>query len=171
MFKSPPIHGRFKVDGQDVPFIAIGGLPSFDTLPLPPRAKKQLAKTVLMAGMGADAGDGSARFEKGRLEVDYDPERQPIFEKIREAIRALEAESGLKTWAIAKPFTVHPWGGACLGAESDCGVVDQNGEVYGNPGLFVADGSALPAAVGTPPSLTIAAWAHHVADGLARNTS
>ena len=35
------------------------------------------------------------------------------------------------------------------------------------PGLFVADAAALPAAVGTPPSLAIAAWAHHVADRLA----
>jgi cholesterol oxidase len=46
--------------------------------------------------------------------------------------------------------------------------VDHKGEVYGNPGLFIADASALPAAAGTPPSLTIAAWAHHVADGLAQ---
>jgi cholesterol oxidase len=36
--------------------------------------------------------------------------------------------------------------------------------VYGNPGLFIADAAALPAAVGAPPSLAIAAWAHHVAD-------
>jgi cholesterol oxidase len=43
-------------------------------------------------------------------------------------------------------------------------VVDHTGEVYGHPGLYVADGSALPAAVGAPPSLAIAAWAHHVAD-------
>ena len=46
-------------------------------------------------------------------------------------------------------------------------MVDHRGEIYGNPGLFVADAAALPAAVGTPPSLAIAAWAHHVADHLA----
>jgi cholesterol oxidase len=51
-------------------------------------------------------------------------------------------------------------------AATNRGVVDHKGEVYGNPGLFVADAAALPAAAGTPPSLTIAAWAHHVADGL-----
>jgi cholesterol oxidase len=118
--------------------------------------------------MGADTGKASARFEKGRLQIDYDPEQQPIFEKIREAIRALGAQSGLKTWAIKKPITVHQWGGACLGASPDRGVVDHNGEVYGNPGLFITDAAALPAAVGTPPSLTIAAWAHYVADRLAQ---
>jgi cholesterol oxidase len=45
--------------------------------------------------------------------------------------------------------------------------VDHHGGIYGNPGLFVVDASALPAAVGAPPSLGIAAWAHHVADRLA----
>ena len=90
--------------------------------------------------------------------------QQPIFDEIREVIRALGVQSGLKTWAIKKPITIHPWGGACLGANANLGVVDHAGEVYGNPGLFVADASALPAAVGTPPSLAIAAWAHHVAD-------
>jgi cholesterol oxidase len=171
MFKSPPVLGRFKVDGQDIPFAGFGGLPGFDTLPLPPRVKKKLAKTVLLAGMGADTGKATIRFEKGRLELDYDPAKEPIFEIIRENFRVLESQSGLKTWAIAKPFTFHPWGGACLGAGPDLGVVDHNGEVYGNPGLFIADGSALPAAVGTPPSLTIAAWAHHVADGPAQRAS
>ena len=143
-------------------------MPGFDTLPLLPGVKKKLAKTAPLIGMGADTGKASARFENGRLEVDYDPKQQPIFEKIRETFRALETESGLKTWAIKKPITVHPWGGACLGPNPDRGVVDHKGEVYGNPGLFIADAAALPAAVGTPPSLTIAAWAHHVADHLAQ---
>jgi cholesterol oxidase len=171
MFESAPVLGRFKVDGQDIPYVGLGGMPGIDTLPLPPGWKRKLAKTVPVIGMGADTGTASARFDKGAVVVDYDPEQQPIFEQIREAIRALGAQSGLKTWAIKKPITIHQWGGACLGAGPDRGVVDHNGEVYGNPGLFVADGTALPAAVGTPPSLTIAAWAHHVADHLAQTTT
>jgi cholesterol oxidase len=171
MFESAPILGRFKVDGQDVPFVGLGGMPGIDTLPLPPGWKRKLARTVPVIGMGVDTGTASARFDKGAVVVDYDPEQQPIFEQIREAIRALGAQSGLKTWAIKKPITIHQWGGACLGAGPDRGVVDHNGEVYGNPGLFVADGAALPAAVGTPPSLTIAAWAHHVADRLAQTAT
>jgi cholesterol oxidase len=171
MFESAPIVGRFKVDGQDIPFIGMWAMPGIETLPLPPGVKRKLAKTVPLIGMGADTGKASVRFEKGRLQVDYDPKQQPIFEKIRQAIRALEADSGEKTWAIKKPITVHAWGGACLGAGPDRGVVDHNGEVYGNPGLFVADASALPGAAGTPPSLAIAAWAHHVADRLAQRVT
>jgi cholesterol oxidase len=132
---------------------------------------KKLAKTALVLGMGADTGKASATFEKGRLEVDYDPKQEPIFEKIRDAIRTLGEQTGLATWAIKKPMTVHAWGGACLGPSPDRGVVDHNGEVYGNPGLFVADASALPAAVGTPPLLAIAAWAHYVADRVAQTAT
>jgi cholesterol oxidase len=166
LFKSAPVLGRFKVDGQDAPFTGMWALAGIDTMPLPSGVRRKLAKTAPLIGMGADTGNASVRFTKGRLHVDYDPKQQPVFERIRHAVRALEAESGLKTWAIKRPITVHPWGGACLGASPDRGVVDHNGEVYGNPGLFIADGAVLPAAVGTPPSLTIAAWAHHVADSL-----
>jgi len=171
MFESAPVLGLFRVDGLDLPFVGMVGMPGIDTLPLLPLWKKKLAKTVLVLGMGADTGKASARFEKGRVEVDYDPKQEPIFEKIRGAIRILEDQSGLGTWVIKKPMTVHAWGGACVGPSPDRGVVDHNGEVYGNPGLFVADASALPAAAGTPPSLTIAAWAHHVADGLAQRAA
>jgi cholesterol oxidase len=167
-FEATPILGRFKVDGRDMPFVGMGGMPGVDTLPLLPWKKKKLGKTVPLIGMGADTGKASARYEKGAVWVDYDPKQQPIFEEIREAIRALGEQSGLKTWSLKKPITIHAWGGACLGPSPDRGVVDHNGEVYGNPGLFVADAAALPAAAGTPPSLTIAAWAHHVADGLAQ---
>ena len=170
MFETAPVLGRFKADGQDTPFIGMWALAGIDTVPLLPGWKKKLAKTAPLIGMGADTGAASARFENGRVTVDYDPKQQPIFEKIREVFRTLETESGLKTWVIKKPITVHAWGGACLGPTPDRGVVDQKGEVYGNPGLFIADASALPAAVGTPPSLAIAAWAHHVADRLAQTT-
>jgi cholesterol oxidase len=171
MFQTTPVLGCFKLDGQEVPFTGMWALAGIASTPLLPGLKRKLAKTVPLIGMGADSGAASARFEKGHVAVDYDPKQQPIFESIREVFRTLEAETGLKTWAIKKPITVHAWGGACLGPSPDRGVVDHNGEVYGNAGLFVADASALPAAAGTPPSLTIAAWAHHVADGLAQRTT
>jgi len=168
MFEAAPMLGSIRLDRRDAPFVALAGLPGVDTLPLPRFVKRKLGKTVPLLGMGADTGKASARYQEGSVVVDYDPNQQPIFDEIREVIRALGVQSGLKTWAITKPITVHPWGGACLGSNANLGVVDHAGEVYGNPGLFVADASALPAAVGTPPSLAIAAWAHHVADRLAQ---
>jgi cholesterol oxidase len=46
------------------------------------------------------------------------------------------------------------------------GVVDSWGQVFGHPGLYVADGSVMPGTVGPNPSLTIAALADRFADGI-----
>ncbi len=46
-----------------------------------------------------------------------------------------------------------------MGRHEGEGVVDQWGEVYGYPGMYIADGSVLPGPVGPNPSLTIAAFA------------
>jgi cholesterol oxidase len=62
-----------------------------------------------------------------------------------------------------RPFTVHPLGGAVLGSGESAGVIDGRGEVYGFPGLYVVDASALPASPGAPPSMSIAAWSSWVA--------
>jgi len=167
-FNSPPALGAFTVTGYAAPSFGMGGFPGFDTLPLPRALKRKLARTVLIFGMGVDSGRASATFEKGRLRVDYDSRQEPIFEDIRGAFGMLEAESGCRTWAVRTPLVPHQWGGACVGASDRHGVVDHNGEVYGNPGLFVADSSALPAAAGGPPSLAVAAWAHHVADRMSQ---
>ena len=41
--------------------------------------------------------------------------------------------------------------------------MNADGEVFGHPGLYVADAAALPKSPGTPPSMTIAAWSSHLA--------
>ncbi|MCP4756690.1 MAG: GMC family oxidoreductase [Proteobacteria bacterium] len=55
--------------------------------------------------------------------------------------------------------TSHILGGCNIGADVSQGVVDSNLEVFGYPGLYVVDGSAIPANVGVNPSLTITALA------------
>ena len=109
--------------------------------------------------------------EKGRVVVDYDAKQQPIFEKIREVFP--RAGDRKRPEDLGDQETHHRprLGWRLPGPNADRGVVDHKGEVYGNPGLFVADASALPAAAGTPPSLAIAAWAHHVADRLAQRAT
>lgn len=163
-FTSTPSQGEFRVDGHESAIYGVGGFPGLQTLPLPSGVKRQLGKLFFIYGMGADCGHASVTCEGGRLHVDYDQRREPIYDQVRAAFRALATETGDSTWAIGKPFTVHPAGGARLGDTAQHGVVDHRGEVYDNPGLYVADGSALPAPLAAPPSVTIAAWAHHVAD-------
>ena len=46
---------------------------------------------------------------------------------------------------------------------ADKGVVNDRGEVFGYEGLYVADGSMIPSALSTNPSMTISALAERVA--------
>jgi len=55
------------------------------------------------------------------------------------------------------PTTAHILGGAAIGASAETGVIDERNEVFGHPGLYVCDGSMIPANLGVNPSLTITA--------------
>jgi cholesterol oxidase len=166
-FRSTPSMGEFRIAGHDAAVYGVGGFPGFQELPLPSWAKRRLGKLYFIYGMGADSGSASVRCDRGRLQVDYDQRNEPIYDQVRAAFRSLRNETGDSNWALGKPMTVHPAGGARLAGNTALGVVDQQGEIYGNPGLFVADAAALPAPLAAPPSLAIAAWAHHVAGAMA----
>jgi cholesterol oxidase len=60
---------------------------------------------------------------------------------------------------LGAPTTAHILGGAAMGADADHGVINARHEVFGYPGLFVVDGSAVSANPGVNPSLTITALA------------
>mgnify|MGYP000305018205 CR=1 FL=1 len=88
--------------------------------------------------------------------------------RLGELARAAEASLVAPPGIIARrlPITVHPLGGAAMADSPRDGVTDSRGRVHGYPGLYVADGSLLPAPTGVPPSMTIAALAEHVATAL-----
>ncbi|MEY3733205.1 MAG: hypothetical protein RL347_564 [Actinomycetota bacterium] len=55
--------------------------------------------------------------------------------------------------------TAHILGGVPIGSGPEDGVISADHEVYGYPGLYVFDGSAVPGNLGVNPSLTITALA------------
>ncbi len=59
------------------------------------------------------------------------------------------------------PSTAHILGGTPFGRDADEGVVGLNCEVHNYPGLYVVDGSIMPANPGINPSLTITALAEY----------
>lgn len=59
--------------------------------------------------------------------------------------------------------TAHILGGCPMGQDASEGVISTSHEVFGYPGLFVVDGSAVSANVGVNPSLTITALAERFA--------
>ncbi len=72
-----------------------------------------------------------------------------------------ELESGLKPSRL-RLEAFHPMGTAALGR-----AVDLHGELHELPGLYVADASLLPTALGVNPMITIIATARRIARGLA----
>ena len=169
--KSLPITGLVKTkDGSGVggnrpwPVILAGAMPSPDKLPLPKFVKRIFREGGFIAGVGDDGQDGTVRLEKGKLKIDYDPGHSQIFDDITQAMDLISEATGDEIYYIDRPTTVHPMGGACVARAIEEGVVDSNGEVFDHPGLYVGDAAALPRPVGGPPSMTIAAWADHLAE-------
>jgi cholesterol oxidase len=81
----------------------------------------------------------------------------------RRMARRLDAEAQSVNVEIAfnVPTTAHILGGCPMGNSAEDGVIDDACRVFGYDGLYVVDGSAVPANLGVNPSLTITALAEH----------
>ena len=93
----------------------------------------------------------------------------PMFRQMEKHLRELNHQSGGKyirsllwSWPLRKLLTAHPLGGCVLAANDRDGVVNEFGEVWNYPGLYVADGAIIPTALATNPSATIGALAERV---------
>ena len=62
---------------------------------------------------------------------------------------------------LGLPTTAHILGGAPIGKDASEGVVNENFEVHNYGGLYIIDGSIMPANPGVNPSLTITALAEY----------
>ncbi|GAB4496966.1 MAG: GMC family oxidoreductase [Anaerolineales bacterium] len=66
------------------------------------------------------------------------------------------------------PTTAHILGGAPMGKNADEGLIDEKFEIHNYPGLYVIDGSVMPANPGVNPSLTITALAEYAMSKVAK---
>ncbi|MCW2776657.1 MAG: FAD-dependent oxidoreductase [Frankiales bacterium] len=126
-----------------------------------------------LLGMGRDVPDGVLRLRRGQLDVDWTTATSlDYLDRLRGVVRDLAGELGARyeddpLWHLGRRVvTVHALGGAPMGEHPGEGVVDAYGEAFGHPGLYVADGAAMPGPVGANPSLTIAAFADRLAEHL-----
>jgi cholesterol oxidase len=133
------------------------------------------AHMINLFAIGRDNAGGVISLKDDVLDIDWDfaGQNPVLVERMTTAQRALaEALGGtyapLPTWEIfRRPLTVHSLGGCALGDTPALGVVSPRGEVHGYPGLYVADGSVIPTAIGFHPAMTIAAVAEHIAEAAA----
>jgi cholesterol oxidase len=130
------------------------------------------ASLMPLLANGHDVPDGQYALEDGRLELDWSsaPSEEYYagvergFGEVSSALGGRHSESPWKR--INRSVTIHPLGGCPMADEARHGVVDSWGEAHGFPGLYVADGAAMPGPVGVNPSFTIAAFADRVAEGI-----
>ncbi|MGI9023927.1 MAG: GMC family oxidoreductase [Acidimicrobiales bacterium] len=123
-------------------------------------------------GMGTDAGNGRFRLDgRGRLRLDWDSTASAgMFVEMEDAMRNLSralhgrfVRSLPWRWPLRRLLTAHPLGGCVMSDSPGTGVVNDRGEVWGHPGLFVTDASIVPGPLAVNPSLTIAALSERVA--------
>jgi cholesterol oxidase len=86
------------------------------------------------------------------------PEATDLARRVAEKIDGF-AESMITEVLLGTPTTAHILGGCCMGQSPPTGVIDHRHRVFGYPGLYVIDGSAISANPGVNPALTITALA------------
>jgi cholesterol oxidase len=155
----------------------------------PYQQHNSLNHTMVYLVMGHDDAKGTLRLRtntldpNGKLEIDWDDVgRQLVFTRINEELRRHARTLGAHFIAnpiwdllnIRRLLTAHPLGGCPLGEDHLHGAVDEFGRVFAgdghiHEGLFVADGSLIPSALGVNPFLTISAVSEKIADQLVRH--
>jgi len=90
----------------------------------------------------------------------YLPIANAVAERMAEKIDGA-AQSGIVEVLLNRATTAHILGGCPIGTSAETGVVDTACRVFGYEGLYVVDGSVVPANLGVNPSLTITAIAEH----------
>jgi cholesterol oxidase len=130
--------------------------------------------TMPLLGMGNDVPDGVMKLRNDRyLALKSSARTSQPYVRFMErnmngVAHTLHARFKRSAWSYwGRSITVHPLGGCPVGTTSQDGVVDEFGEVFGYPNLFVVDGAAMPGPVGSNPSLTIAAFADRAATAIA----
>jgi cholesterol oxidase len=136
-----------------------------------------LSRAMTLLGTGHDRAEGEIRLVGGTPTVrwpDYD--RQPSHAELARLMDQYAKAFGgrFAGFSPARNYTAHPLGGCRMGASAGRGVVNHRGQVFDasagdqsravHAGLYVADASIMPTALGNNPLLTITALAERIAD-------
>ena len=168
--------GLWKGMQRSVPWMfSTGWLDRPIPIPLPGAGPPERFTNVF--AIGQDNANGRMRLRDGELDIewDYARENQALVERMEDTLRAVASAYGgryapLVSWSVSKRIvTVHSLGGCHMATSPEHGVVSTEGEVFGYPGLFVADGSVVPTSIGFHPVMTISALAERTAEAVAHS--
>lgn len=133
--------------------------------------------SAVLLCMGLDNAKGVLRLNReGYLDIDWPQDsNRPLYDAILDLGKRftafIEAKHFLPMptwlWPVRNNVTVHPLGGCALADSPQRGVVSaqegSRGQVFGYVGLYVADGSLMPTALGANPVATITALSEWIA--------
>ncbi|MBM9500872.1 GMC family oxidoreductase N-terminal domain-containing protein [Leptospira sp. 201903071] len=136
--------------------------------------------SLVLLCMGVDHSDGRMVLDRKRgIQLQWPQKNSmPLYEAILDVTKNFasyvkaKAHFAMPTWAwpIRNNVSVHPLGGCILGNSKVTAVTSAEpktfGQVFSYTGLYVADGSLSPTAIGANPSMTIAALSERVAEGI-----
>ena len=129
-----------------------------------------IRRSLMLLGMGRDRNDGKMHLrEDDMLMIKWDMQASQLhFDRMRREMRKVADNLGGRY--LDSPLTyqgkmiaVHSLGGCVMADSPANGVIDTRGQVFGHPGLYVADGSVMPTSLGPNPSLTISAVSEYFA--------
>ena len=135
-----------------------------------------LERAMTLLGCGHDRAEGEIRLRDGTVSVHWpDYDRQPSHTELMHLMDQYAGAYGgkFRPFTPARNYTAHPLGGCRMARSAAAGVVNHRGQVFDasagderavHPGLYVADASIIPTALGNNPLLTITALAERIAD-------
>ena len=135
--------------------------------------RAQGRRTLSLIGFGRDAMDARVVWHGQGIRLHH--EAQAVIRRIAAAMdRTAEAygwDKPHRRHDSAQPkrswMSVHPMGGCRMASDASRGVVDSKGEVFGHPGLHIADASVFASAPAAGPALSIAALSWWIAERIA----
>ena len=179
-YSNQDLHRRLLIQDAAIP----RGVSNLFTLLLGDRS---LNKSMVMLGMGHDGAHGRVVKRDGRYQVKWPGLKDSDYRKMvfKEFERLAAAHGG--SYKRLKAFgnnlvTVHPLGGCGMSDDPKFGTTNHLGQVYdgkcisdcyGEPmvhhGLYVADGSVIPTALGVNPYMSIGAVSERIANHIVNN--
>lgn len=135
--------------------------------------EKALEDMLVYVGVGKDQSAGRLSLNAlGGLSLNWpNLENDPALVRQQQAQKLIAEALGREFVAnvfstFNRQFTYHPLGGSVMADGPEKGVANFAGEVFGHKGLYLADGSLIPRALGANPAFTICAIAESVAEGI-----
>lgn len=138
--------------------------------------QSRIVRFLPYLGMGTDAADGVMSLKKGQIHIHWDSTNSmDMFNEMEKHLKSMSKAIGGKyitspiwLWPAKKLLTAHPLGGCRMADSKKMGVVNNYGEVWNYPNLYIADGSIIPTPLSVNPSMTIAALAERIAEHIVK---